>query len=71
MAKSKDNPYTKPRVGKCYMCDEPGHRSNERPKRRPINIVDYEEEEDDALIEIKPEDLDFIKEHDDPIACVI
>ena len=50
IVKSKDNPYTKPGVGKCYRCGKPGHRSNECPKRRPIDMIDYEEE-NDMLIE--------------------
>ena len=50
IAKSKKNPYTKSGVGKCYKCRESRHRSNECPKRRPVNIADYEEE-DDVLIE--------------------
>ena len=29
------------------------------------------EEENDVLIETEPEDSDFIKEHGDPISCVI
>ena len=41
IAKSKKIPYTKPGVGKCYMCDESGHRSNEYPKRRLVNMIDY------------------------------
>ena len=34
ITKSKDNPYTKSGVGKCYKCGEPGYTSNECPKRR-------------------------------------
>ena len=39
---------------------EPGHRSNECHKRRPINMADYEDE-DEVLIETKPEDSYFVK----------
>ena len=70
ITKSKDNPYTKFGVGKCYRCDEPGHKSNECPKRRQVNMTDYEEG-DDVLVEIEPEDSDFVEKHGDPIACVI
>ena len=49
IAKNKDNPYTKPEIGKCYRCDEPGHKFNERPKRRQVYIADYEG--DDMLVE--------------------
>ena len=56
IAKSKGNSYTKPGSSKCYGCGEPGHRSNECPKRRPVNVADYEE--DDVLIETEPEDSD-------------
>jgi len=37
IAKRKDNPYTKPGVGKCYRCDEPGHRSMSA-RRRGMSI---------------------------------
>ena len=43
ITKSKDNPYIKPGVEKCYKCNEPEHKSNECPKRRQVNIADYEE----------------------------
>ena len=36
VARSKDNPYSKPEIDKCYKCDEHGHKSNERPKRRQV-----------------------------------
>jgi len=70
IAKSKDNPYTKSGVGKCYRCGKPGHRSNECPKRRPVNVAGYEEEYN-VLIEIEPEDSDFAEKHGDLVTCVI
>jgi len=70
VAKSKDNPYSKPGIGKWYRCGESGHKSNECPKRRQVNMADYEEE-DDVLIETELEDSDLVEEHDNPVACVI
>ena len=34
----KENPNTKPRIDKCYRYGEPGHRSNECPKRKLLTI---------------------------------
>jgi len=31
--KDKENPYAKPGVAEYYRCSEPGHKSNECPKR--------------------------------------
>jgi len=70
VAKSKDNPYTKLEVGKCYRCDESRHRSNECPKKRPVNVADHEEK-NDVLTEIELEDYDFTEEHGDRVAYVI
>ena len=42
----QSNPYAKPILGKCYRCNQPGHRSNECLNRRTINIVEREEEEE-------------------------
>jgi len=39
-------------------------------KKRPINIENYEEE-NDVLIETETEDSDFVEEHGDPVVCVI
>jgi len=33
-------------------------------------IADYEEE-DDVIVETEPKDSDFVKEHVDPVTCVI
>jgi len=69
VVKNKENPYTNLEIGKCYRCGEPEHKSNECPKRRQVNIADYEEEE--VQIETEPEDSDFVKENGDPVACVV
>lgn len=45
------NPYAKPIPGKCYRCNQPGHRSSDCPQRKGIYIVerrDYEEEFEDG-----------------------
>jgi len=37
-------------VDKCYRCGEFEHMSNECSKRRPVNMADYEDE-DEVLID--------------------
>jgi len=68
--KGKENPYAKPVVSKCYLCGEPEHKSNECPKRRQVNMADYEDE-NEVKIEIEPEDSDFAEEHRESAACVV
>ena len=69
-AKSKKKPYTKPKIDKCYKCREPKHRSNEYPKRKQVNVVDYEHEDEGVVIE-DTSDSAFAEEHGDPIAYVV
>ena len=40
----QNNPYSKPILDKCYHCNQPGHRSNECPSRRSVNIVHRDDE---------------------------
>ena len=58
------NSYVKSGVGKCYMRGGPEHKSNECPRRRQINMADYEDE-DKVKIETEYEDSDFAEEHGD------
>jgi len=44
IAKDKENSYAKPVVGDCYRCGEPKHKYYELPKRKQVNMADYEEE---------------------------
>ena len=44
-AKNSD-PYARPFGVKCYRCGEVGHRSNEYPKRKAMNVV---EKDDDVV----------------------
>ena len=49
MPAKNNNPYTKPFSVKFYRCGEIGHRSNECPKRKTVNVV----EKDNDVVENK------------------
>ncbi|XP_039115486.1 uncharacterized protein LOC120250711 [Dioscorea cayenensis subsp. rotundata] len=39
-----ENPYSKSTMGKCFKCNQPGHKSNKCPLRKTVNIVEKNEE---------------------------
>jgi hypothetical protein len=38
------NPYARPNSDKCYRCGQPGHQSNQCPRRSTINLIEPGEE---------------------------
>jgi len=53
-----------------YRCGEPGYKSNEYPKRKLVNIIDYWDEGQGVMIE-EASDSDFTEEQGGPIVCVV
>ncbi|KAG8635970.1 hypothetical protein MANES_16G085001v8 [Manihot esculenta] len=50
-AKKVDNPCARPYIGKYFWCNQQGHKSNECPTRKTVNILEREEEEEEMNCE--------------------
>ena len=46
----QSNPYAKPILGKCYRCNQPGHRSNECSNRKSVNLVEIHKKKKKSFI---------------------
>lgn len=66
-----ENPYNKPISRKYFRCSQPGHRPNECPARKSVNIVDGDDSTKENDVEPK-EESEFVKgDEGDPMNCVV
>ncbi|KAI0520337.1 hypothetical protein KFK09_007809 [Dendrobium nobile] len=70
---TQENPYTKPAIFKCFRCFQPGHKSNECPQRRQLQLVECEEDDDQVEIGVEEEeDTEDVRADDgDPLICIL
>ena len=72
---TKANPYAHPLSGRCDCCNQNGHKSNEYPQRKPVNMVDGDVKEGKEPKYVLREDFDGAKlverDEGDPIVCII
>ncbi|KAG2672808.1 hypothetical protein I3760_13G059700, partial [Carya illinoinensis] len=67
----RNNPYTRPMIGKCFWCNQLGHRSNECPTRHLVLVIEEGDEDpregesnEDGIVE------EFVKgDEGEPINC--
>ena len=52
-------------------CGEFGHKSNDCPKRKQVNIADYEDDEDEKFEIEELNNSDFADEHGESATCVV
>ena len=43
------NPYARPTPGKCFKCNQPGHRSSDYPRRKAVHLVERDKENENEV----------------------
>ncbi|XP_035547276.1 uncharacterized protein LOC108991242 [Juglans regia] len=66
-----NNPYRRPITGKCFRCNQPGHRSKECPNRRSVNMVDGKESTKEDEEESEEESELVEGDEGDLVNCII
>ncbi|XP_031286963.1 uncharacterized protein LOC116145647 [Pistacia vera] len=65
------NPYAKPIPGKCFKCNQPGHRSSDCPLRKVIHVVERGEEDDEVYCGPDGDDDEYEDDEDDGQSYVV
>ncbi|XP_041001668.1 uncharacterized protein LOC121247371 [Juglans microcarpa x Juglans regia] len=70
---TNNNPYSRPMLGKCFRCNQPGHRSNKCPTRRTVHMIEGEEEGQEDEGDSEGEEAGEFVEGDEgePVNCII
>ncbi|PKI65988.1 hypothetical protein CRG98_013573 [Punica granatum] len=58
------NPHAKPTSGKCFKCNQPGHQSSDYPRRKAINIVEREKEDEEIYCGPNGDEEEYKEETD-------
>ena len=72
---TKANPYAKPTPFRCYRCNQQGHRSNEFPQHKLLNVtgeVDDDSSNPDNVGDDDLEGAEFVEgDEGDLVVCII